>query len=130
MDYYVALHANVADQHRVLDFSNTPESALGYARQIEDGEMIVLEATERLADLLSEDRKPLRFRITTDGKIDLITLDEYFAGEPETPAAAELQRLEALVRDGKAEAETQARIEAIYRSMGEYRARLDACEIA
>lgn len=120
MDYYVALHANIADQHRVLDFSNTPEAALGYARQIEDGEMIVLEATERLAqELAKTDMKPLRFRIV-DGKIDLVTIGEYWAGTPATPADAEIERLEALVKA------TQSSIDAIYRSMGEYRARVDA----
>ncbi len=126
MTYYVALHANIADQHRILDFSCTPETALGYARQIEDGEMIVLEATDRLAELLAQtDLKPLRFRITDDGKIDLVTVAEYFAGTPATPAHAEIERLEALA-DKEGRSVVQPEIDAVHRSIADCSARVDA----
>lgn len=127
MTYYVALHAAIADQHRILDFGHTPETALGYARQIEDGEMITLEATDRLREELGRsDMKPLRFRITDDGKVDLVTPGEHLAGAPATPAEAEIERLDALIKGGAADAEAQASIDAIYRSIAAYRERVDA----
>jgi len=133
MTYYVALHANLADQHRILDFGCTPETALGYARQIEDGEMTAFEATDRLSEVLAQtDMKPLRFRITDDGKVDVVTFPEYTAGAPATPADAEIERLEALrnearlAGDAPLVATIQLSIDAGYNAQAEYRARLDA----